>query len=71
MKIEVTIPFLDGTDRFESGDIRTVADERGTLFVAQGWATDVEGRIANGTAAPASTDLGIQKSILNSGDNHG
>lgn len=71
MKIEVLIPFLDGTDRFEAGDIRTVHDERGTLFVAQGWAKDVEGSIANGTAAPTSTDLDIQNSILNSGDNHG
>lgn len=71
MKIEVLTPFLDGTDRFEAGDIRTVSDERGTLFVAQGWAKDVEGRIANGTAAPASTDLDIQNSTLNLGDNHG
>lgn len=31
MKIEALTTFLDGTDRFEAGDVRTVADERGTL----------------------------------------
>lgn len=71
MKIEVTIPFLDGTDRFEAGDIRTVSDERGTLFVAQGWAKDLEGRIASGTATPDSTDLTIHNAKMGTGDNHG
>lgn len=38
MKIEALTPFLDGTDRFEAGDIRTVSDERGYKFIAHGWA---------------------------------
>ncbi len=71
MKIEVLTPFLDGTDRFEAGDIRTVSDERGTLFVALGWAKDVEGRIASSTAAPGSTDLTIHNAKMGTGDNHG
>lgn len=59
MKIHCTATFLDGRDRFEMGDVRTVDTDRGAYFVANGWATaddqpssdpsdDVSLTIANG-----------------------
>lgn len=70
MKIEVLNTFLDGMERFEAGDIRTVDDERGARFVANGWAKDTAGRVATGTTTD-NADLSIQNSIIGLGDNHG
>lgn len=55
MKITCTTTFLDGPERFESGDVRQVDDERGARFVAAGWAT------AEGTesAAAAAGDVAL------------
>ena len=36
MKIECLTTFLDGKDRYESGDVRTVDDEKVAQFVANG-----------------------------------
>jgi hypothetical protein len=47
MKIECDTTFLDGTERFEAGDIRTVDDARGYKFIGLGWAH------AAGQSAPA------------------
>lgn len=41
MRITCTTAFLDGPDRFEAGDTRTVPDDRGAYFVANGWAAPV------------------------------
>ena len=38
MKIICDTTFLDGRDRFEKDDQRTVDDERGAYFIANGWA---------------------------------
>ena len=70
MKIKATATFLNGTDRFEKDDERTVSDERGAYFVANGWAEDVAGRVATGEAA-ATTDLNINNSGLGLGDSNG
>lgn len=70
MKIQVLSTFLDGTDRFEKDDERTVSDERGAYFVANGWAEDVAGRVATVEAA-ATTDLNINNSGLGLGDSNG
>lgn len=70
MKIKATTLFLDGADRFEAGDERTVSDERGAYFVANGWAEDVAGRVATVEAA-ATTDLNINNSGLGLGDSNG
>lgn len=51
MKIEVLKLFLSGTDRFEPGDVRTVADDRAAHFVARGWAKPYGGEAAAATAA--------------------
>ena len=57
MKITCTTTFLDGPERFESGDVRTVDDKRGAYFVANGWAT-ADGQSA-GAAAPGDASLAI------------
>lgn len=64
MRIEATTTFLDGKDRFEKGDIRTVEDERGARFVADGWAKDLAGGVATGAPAAGMTSLDIQSSTL-------
>ena len=71
MKIKATTTFLDGTDRFEKDDERTVSDERGAYFVANGLAEDVAGRVATVEAAAATTDLNIKNSGLGLGDSNG
>lgn len=48
MRIKCLTTFLDGSDRFERDDLRTVDDERGAYFIAQGWAA------AEGAATPAT-----------------
>lgn len=70
MKIKAITTFLDGTDRFEKDDERTVSDERGAYFVANGWAEDVAGRVATGESV-AATDLNINNSGLGLGDSNG
>ena len=64
MKIEALTTFLDGRDRFEAGDIRSVSDVDGARFVAAGWAKDISGAIATGTVAAGATDLEIHNSTL-------
>jgi hypothetical protein len=71
MKIECTTTFLDGADRFEAGDIRTVDDERGARLVANGWATDIAGRVAIGTTADRTADLSIQNVTVKQEASHG
>ncbi|MCC7066307.1 MAG: hypothetical protein IT456_26165, partial [Planctomycetes bacterium] len=62
MKIICDTTFLDGKDRFENGDQRTVDDVRGAYFIANGWAHEVGGE----PAAPAVGDvtLDVHKSVL-------
>lgn len=71
MKIECLSKFLDGTDSFEKDDIRTVDEEKGARFVANGWAQDVAGRVATGSASDSATDLTIDKSVIGLGDSNG
>lgn len=70
MKIKAITTFIDGTDRFEAGDQRTVEDERGAYFVGNGWAIDLAGQAVEGETA-ASTDLNINNSGLGLGDRNG
>lgn len=46
MRFKSTTVFLDGADRFEVEDQRTISDERGAYFVANGWGVDLDGRVA-------------------------
>lgn len=71
MKIKCLTTFLDGADRFEKGDERTVSPERGAQFVANGWASDLSCSQPTGSAAAGAEDLIIHNSTHVSGDNHG
>lgn len=70
MKIQCLTTFLDGKDRFEKDDVRTVDDERGARLVAAGWAVDTEGRVAPG-AQSSSADLVINSASSATGDSNG
>lgn len=66
MKIECLTNFLDGRDRFEKGEQRTVqptetetGEQRGTRFVVAGWARDISGAVTVGVPHEGSTDLAI------------
>lgn len=71
MKIECTTTFLDGRDRFENGDIRTVNDERGAYFVEQGWARDLSGVVQTGTPAEGPVTLDTHDSTIGQESSHG
>lgn len=62
MKITCTTTFLDGPDRFEKGDQRTVDDERGAYFIKHGWA-HVAGS-APGEAASGDVTLDVQNAVI-------
>lgn len=69
MRIECKATFLDGADRFEAGDIRTVDDARAQRFLAHGWASEV-----GQPAAPQSTEpvnLDIENARMGHGAKHG
>ena len=70
MRLEALTTFIDGTDRFEMGDIRTVDDERGTRLVSNGWAKDLGGDVATGNAG-SNADLTINSANHSSGDSNG
>lgn len=71
MRIQCLTTFLDGADRFEQGDVRTVPDERGAYFVAQGWASDLSGEVVTGPITTGPTDLAVDSSTVTMGDSNG
>lgn len=71
MKIQCLTTFLDDRDRFESGDIRSVDDDRGAYFVANGWAADLSGQVATGEPSADPATLDVQSGNLTSGDSNG
>ena len=70
MKIEATTTFLDGVDRFEAGDIRTVDDERGARLIGNGWAREA-GSNAAPVASPSEVTLDIHNAVIGLGDSNG
>lgn len=64
MKIECNTTFLDGIERFENGDVRTVDDERGAYFVSQGWARDLTGEVVQGAPAVGDVTLDTHDSTV-------
>ena len=71
MKIEWLTTFLDGKDRYEIGDVRTVEDEKGAQFVANGWAKDVADRVATGSESSGVVNLAVDSSVIGLGDSNG
>lgn len=70
MRIHCTTTFLDGRDRFEAGDTRTVADDDAARFIAAGWAT-AEGAAASPAAPADPATLSIDNATHAQGANHG
>ena len=64
MKIICDTTFLDGADRFETGDTRTVADNRGAYFIANGWAHEVGGEPVAVAVASAEVTLTVQNATI-------
>lgn len=70
MKINCTTTFLDGKDRFEKDDMRTVSEEDGARFIKNGWAVaagDAPGPLPD---LPA-VDMNIHKSVMGQEVRHG
>lgn len=63
MKINCLTTFLDGRDRFEKDDQRTVSDERGAYFIANGWAAEVGG-VGPSVTSPSEVLLDVQNSVI-------
>ncbi len=62
MKIICTTTFLDGRDRFESGEVRVVDDAAGARFIAAGWAA-IPGEQPTAPAT-GDTTLDVQRAVI-------
>lgn len=70
MRIECTVTFLDGRERYECGDIFTVDDTRGVYFTQNKWAKEV-GAAAPEMAATVPVNLSIHSAVIGTGDSNG
>jgi hypothetical protein len=70
MRIKCLTTFLDGAERFAADDIRTVPDERGAYFVANGWAEDLSGTVSTGDMITGDTTLAVDSSTVTTGDSN-
>lgn len=70
MKIVCITTFLDGPDRFEMGDVRTVDEDRAARFIAAGWA-HADGTPVPAAAAAQPTALDIHSATHAQGVAHG
>ena len=61
MRIVCKTTFLDGTRRFETGDVVTVDDSLGAKFLAHGWVSELT---VTGEPGSESTDLNVQNGTL-------
>jgi len=71
MRIKALTTFLDGADRFEKDDERTVDDARGARLVGNGWAADLAGQVMTGDSPVGATDLAIDNSVIGQEARHG
>ena len=69
MRIECKTTFLDGTVRFEDGDIVTVPDADAQRFIDNGWAAEVGKEATAPSTDPV--DLDIHNSAIGLGDSNG
>lgn len=65
MKIHCLTTFLDGTRRFEAGDVCQVSDEDGARYVTHGWAAP------HHLAEAEPVDLAIKNSVVGVADTSG
>jgi hypothetical protein len=70
MKIVCDTTFLHGRDRFEKGDQRTVDDEAGAYFIAQGWA-HVDGATTAAVPQTGDVTLNVHNAVHDQKVTHG
>lgn len=70
MRITPLQTFLDGRDRYEAGDSRTVSDADGERFIKNGWAVPTGGAVEH-VDAPAEVTLEVQNLVHPQGVSHG
>jgi hypothetical protein len=68
MKITCLTTFLHGRDRYEKDDVRTVDDELGAYFVANGWASAGGEPVA---PAHGPVTLAVQDGLMGQEADHG
>lgn len=71
MRIKCLTTFKDGRDTFEADDVRTVEDDRGAYFVANGWAAAHDGEQLSPQPAQGEAALDIQNAAMGQGVNNG
>ena len=70
MKINCTTSFKEGREAFHEGDTRTVSDEDGARFIANGWAV-AAGDAPQPLPDPQAVDLSIDNAKHLTGDSNG
>lgn len=70
MRITPLQTFLDGRDRYEAGDSRTVSDADGERFIKNGWAVE-SGGTAEPVESPSDVTLEVQNLVHPQGVSHG
>ncbi len=71
MRIVCDTTFLDGRDRFEAGETRVVADDRGAYFIAQKWAHEQGAQPAAAADASSPVTLTVANAAHGQETNHG
>ncbi len=70
-RIHCNTTFLDGVDRFEAGDVRSVDAERAERFVAAGWASLADAPTSSPPADQPAAELTIKSAKHAQGAKHG
>lgn len=71
MRIKCLTTFKDGRDRFDADDVRSVDDDRGAYFIANGWAVQ-HGAEAEAQQQPqGDAALDIQGGAMGQGVSNG
>jgi hypothetical protein len=71
MRVKVLGTFLDGRDRYEAGDERTVDERVGALAVRNGWAVEIGELPVEMPSAPEPVTLEIHGAAHAAGDSNG
>ena len=70
-RIHCNTTFLDGVDRFEAGDVRSLDAERAARLIASGWASPADAPTSSAPADQSAADLTIKSAKHAQGAKHG
>lgn len=71
MRIKVNDLIKHDRDQYCAGDERTVSDELGAYFVANGWAEDISGATPAGGRSGVPATLDVHSASHAAGDSNG